>query len=110
MDEQHTNRRVNEAAKEYAQSTVGSYRTLRDHFMEAQECQGRIAQNSLEDARSYLGTQSKRNLSTPEELVEQARRGQEAVQTLATESANAYEGFLDSLFLYYRQSMRAVRD
>ena len=108
MDEQHTNKRVNDAAHEYAQATLGSYRTVWDHFMEAQERQEQLAQDFLEDTTSHLRTQAERNLSTSEELVEQARKGQEANQLLAKESANAYEEFLDSLFLYYRESARAA--
>ena len=107
MDEQHA-KGVNDAAQRYAQATLESYRTIWDSFMEAQERQGRLAQNSLEDARSYLRTQAERNLGASEELVEQARRRQEAVQTLAKESAYSYEAFLDSLFLYYRENVSAA--
>ena len=112
MDEQHTNKRVNDAAHEYAQATLESYMTIWDHFMEAQQRQERLAQDFLEDTTGYLRSQAERNLSASEELVEQARKGQEANQILlkelAKESANAYEEFLDSLFLYYRESARAA--
>ena len=46
------------------------------------------------------------------EQVELARRGQEAEwsmpQSLARESADAYEDFLDSLFFYYGENARAA--
>jgi hypothetical protein len=104
LDEQHTNKKVNDAAHEYAQTYLGSYRTVWDHFMEAQQRQERLAQDFLEDTTmSHLRTQAERNLSASEELVEQVRKGQEANQVLAKESANAYEEFVDSLFLYYRE-------
>jgi hypothetical protein len=95
--------------EEYAKATLEPYKTVWDHyFAEAHKHQeGRLARDLLEDARSHLRTQAERDLSTPEELVEQTRRWQEeANQVLAEESANAYEGFLDSLFLYYRKSVR----
>ena len=111
MDEQHTNKRVNDAAQEYAQTYLGSYRTVWDHFAEAHERQERVAHDFLEDTMSHLRSQAERNLNASEELVEQARKGQEAnqilVKELAKESANSYEEFVDSLFLYYRQSVRA---
>ena len=45
------------------------------------------------------------------ELVEQAHRGQyEVVQGHARESANGYTEFLESLFLYYRESVRATEN
>ncbi len=112
LDEQHTNKRVNDAAHEYAQITLGSYRTVWDHFMEAQERQERLAHDFLEDTMRHLRTQAERNLSASEELVEQARKGQKANQVLLKElteqSANSYEEFVDSLFLYYRESARAT--
>ena len=113
LDSQHTNtrRRVNDAAQEYAQSTLEPYRTLWDHyFAEARERQEeeRWAKYFLEDNMEHLRTQAERDLNSSEELVERTRRWQEeANRVLAKESANAYEGFLDALFLYYRQSVRA---
>jgi len=41
-----------------------------------------------------------------EELAEQGRRGQEAGRVLAQGSADAYAQFVDSLFLYYQESVR----
>ena len=112
MDEQHTNKRVNDAAHEYAQATLESYRTVWDHFMVAQQRQERLAQDLLEDTTGYLRSQAERNLNASEELLEQARKGREANQILlkelAMQSANAYEEFLDSMFLYYRESARAA--
>jgi hypothetical protein len=47
------------------------------------------------------------------EQVEQARRGQEAGQSLAQglarDSADAYEDFLDSIFFYYGENARAAK-
>jgi hypothetical protein len=46
------------------------------------------------------------------EQIDQARRGQEAgwslAQGLAQESADAYEGFLESVFFYYGENARAA--
>ena len=112
LDEQHTNKRVNVAAHEYAQATLESYRTVWDHFMVAQHRQEQLAQDLLEDTTGYLRSQAERNLNTSEALLEQARKGHEANQILlkelAMQSANAYEEFLDSMFLYYRESARAA--
>lgn len=76
---------------------------------EEQHRQGRLAQGFLEDHMEHLRTRAESNLSSSEELIEQARKGQvEANEILAKESANAYEEFLDSLFVYYRESLRAA--
>jgi hypothetical protein len=46
------------------------------------------------------------------EQVNQARRGQEAswslAQSLAQESAEAYEDFLEAIFFYYSENARAA--
>jgi hypothetical protein len=42
------------------------------------------------------------------EQVNQARRGQEASLSLAQQSADAYEDFLESVFFYYGESARAA--
>jgi hypothetical protein len=42
------------------------------------------------------------------EQVDQARRGQEASWSLAQQSADAYEDFLDSIFFYYGENARAA--
>ena len=42
------------------------------------------------------------------EQVNQARRGQEASWSLAQHSAEAYEGFLESVFFYYGENDRAA--
>ena len=89
IDNERT-RRLNEAAQKYAESAFESYETVWDHFARAQEGQ----------------EQAERNLHASEELTEQSRRGQEASRVLAQGSADAYAQFVDSLFLYYRESAR----
>jgi hypothetical protein len=42
------------------------------------------------------------------EQVNQARRGQEASLSLAQQSAEAYEDFLESVFFYYGKNARAA--
>ena len=42
------------------------------------------------------------------EQVNQARRGQEASLSLARDSADAYEDFLESIFFYYGENARAA--
>ena len=42
------------------------------------------------------------------EQVNQARRGQEASWSLAQQSAEAYEDFLESVFFYYGENTRAA--
>ena len=60
-----------------------------------------------------VGQEERRNdlpllLDAWREQVEQARRGQEASWSLAQDSTEAYEDFLDSIFFYYGEYARAA--
>jgi hypothetical protein len=106
MSEQRV-RRLEEAQK-YAKATVESYKTVWDLFAEAQERQARLTQDFVEGTISNIRTEAKRNLNASEHLLDQLLRVQEAGRVLARGPASAYAEFLDSLFLYYRESARAA--
>jgi hypothetical protein len=99
-------RRLNQAAQKYAESAFESYETVWDHFARAQEGQAQLTQGLFEEAIAQLRNQTERNLYASEELAEQGRRGQEAGRVLGQGSADAYAQFVDSLFLYYQESVR----
>ena len=103
IDNERT-RRLNAAVQKYTESAMESYETVWDHFARAQESQGQLTQGLFEESIAHLRTQAERNLHASEELAEQGRRGQEASRVLAQGSADAYAQFVDSLFLYYRES------
>ena len=105
MDKQ---RRLDKAAKKHMDATMESYKTVWDLFAQAQGSPARLSQGLFEGALSYLQSQAELNLNASEELVEQVRRGEEASRDLAGASARAYDEFVDSLFLYYRESMKAT--
>ena len=102
------NRGIREEEYAEEEATVGSYATVWDLFMEAQEHQARLTKSFFEGAIGNLRTQAERTLDLAEELVEQARRGQEATKALARESVSGYTEFLNSPFFCYRESVRAA--
>jgi hypothetical protein len=57
-------------------------------------------------ARREYGAQEERGLDGWRDQVERALREQADYRVLARELANAYADFLDSLFFYYRESLR----
>ena len=63
---------------------------------------------SVSKAACKYSTREERDLDAWREQVEQARRGQAASRVLARESADAYAGFLESLFHYYGERVRAA--
>jgi hypothetical protein len=104
MDDQQA-RRINEAAQEFAQALVESYRTATGRAVSAQELAAELTQNFFDSVISNLRSQTESNLAMIQELADQQQRQQEAVQALAQESTNAYMDFLDSMFLFYRRSV-----
>ena len=70
-----------------------------------QELNAQLTQDFLNAVINNLRTQAESNRALAEDLIEQRRRQQEASQTLAQESANAYMDFLNSMFSCYRGNL-----
>jgi hypothetical protein len=62
----------------------------------------------VQQARRVTSEEHNDLLDVWREQVNQARRGQEASWSLAQQSADAYEDFLESVFYYYGKNARAA--
>ena len=62
----------------------------------------------VQQARRVTSEEHNDLLDVWREQVNQARRGQEASLSLAQQSAEAYEDFLESVFFYYGKNARAA--
>jgi hypothetical protein len=62
----------------------------------------------VQQARRVTSEENNDLLDVWREQVNQARRGQEASLSLAQQSADAYEDFLESVFFYYGENARAA--
>jgi hypothetical protein len=62
----------------------------------------------VQQARRVASEENNDLLDVWREQVNQARRGQEASLSLAQQSADAYEDFLESVFFYYGKNARAA--
>ena len=78
---------------------------MTDRSVSAQELNAQLTQDFFNGVINNLRTQAESNRALAEDLIEQRRRQQEASQTLAQESANAYMDFLNSMFSYYRGNL-----
>jgi hypothetical protein len=107
MDDQQA-RRINEAAQEFAQALVESYRTATGRAVSAQELTAELTQNFFNSVIDNLRSQTESNLAMIQELSDQQQRQQEAAQALAQGSVSAYMDFLDSMFLFYRRSVEEI--
>jgi len=104
MDEKDPNR-IYEATEELAESARESYNTAVDRAFAAQESNMRLTRSFFEDWADTLQEQAELNRHTMESLVELAREQREVFQELTRESLNAYDGFLNSLFSYYKEAL-----
>src|SRR5215212_11355272 len=103
MDDQQT-RKVDEAAQQFSEALVESYRTTAGRTVSAQEHNAQLTQNFFNGVINNLRTQAEANRGMIQELANQQQRQQEASRALAQESASAYMEFLDSMFFFYRRS------
>ncbi len=62
----------------------------------------------VQQARRVTSEEHNDLLDVWREQVNQARRGQEASWSLAQQSADAYEDFLESVFFYYGKNATAA--
>jgi hypothetical protein len=84
---------VNEAAARFAETLAESYRIVYEQAADAQQRQGRLAQDFSERVMDHLREQAEGGRAASERLTDQARRQQEAGQAFAQESAKAYMDF-----------------
>ena len=97
--------KASEAVERFVESRRDTYQTVLDHAVGLQERNVRFAQGLVDTSIKEFHHQAESNRALAEDLIEQRRRQQEASQTLAQESANAYMDFLNSMFSYYRGNL-----
>lgn len=102
MDEKDANR-INETAEERAEAARESYNAAVDRAFAAQESSTRLARGFFDDWVDTLQDQAELGRLTMQSLAELAREQREVFRELSRESLNAYDGFLDSLFSYYKE-------
>lgn len=97
--------RIGEASEELTEAARGSYKAAVDRAFAAQEGHTRLTRSFFENWVDTLQDQAELNRRTVQNLAELAREQREAFRELSRESLNAYDGFLDSLFSYYKEAL-----
>ncbi len=103
MVDRRRERDVNEAAARFADTLAESYRIVQEQAADAQQRQGRLAQDFSERVMDHLREQAQSGQAASERLADKSRRQREAGQAFARESVNAYMDFLDTAFSQYRE-------
>ena len=94
--------KANEAAEKLTEAVRASYEAAVESTAAMQESNTRLAQSLFESGVEALTIQAELRDQTLQSLGEQFRKNQEVFREVSRESLDAYEGFLDSLFSYYR--------
>ena len=106
MDEQQ--RRVNEAAEQFANAVRASYQAVADRGRSAYELNAQLTEQFFNRVVENLRTQAESNRQMTEELTSQVQRGQEASRQLTQESVSAYMDFLNSTFSFSQAAPQAA--
>jgi hypothetical protein len=107
MDEQQQ-QRINEAAEQFTDALVQSYRVAVERGASAQEEGAQLTEVFFNQTINNLRTQAEENRQATERLTEQHQRQAEAAQTITEESVGAYMYFIDSMFSYWQEALRTA--
>ena len=94
--------RINEAAEQFTNALVESFRTVAARGEAAQEQSAQLTQEFFNRVISNLRAQTEDTREMTQTLAEQQQRAQEAGRTLTQESVNAYMDFVNSMFSFWQ--------
>jgi hypothetical protein len=107
MDQQ-SQQRVNEAAEQFTDALVQSYKAVAERGASSQEQSAQLTEAFFNQTINNLRTQAEVNLQATEQLADQQQRQAEAAQTLTRESVDAYMEFLNSAFLFWQGGVQTA--
>ena len=102
MTDQQQQQKVNEAAEQFTDALVQSYKTVAERGASAQEQNTQLTEVFFNQAINNLHAQAEKNRQASQRLAEQQQRQAEAAETLAQESVSAYMHFMDSMFSWWQ--------
>ena len=108
MTDQQSQQRINEAAEQFTDALVQSYKTVADSGVSAQERNTQVTEVFFNQAINNLHAQAEQNRQATEQLVDQQQRQAEAAQTLTRESVDAYMDFMDSMFAWWQEGIQTA--
>ena len=94
--------RINEAADQFTNALVESFRTVTARGDAAQEQGAQLTQEFFNRVMENLRAQTEGTREMTQTLAEQQQRAQEAGKTLTQESVNAYMDFVNSMFSFWQ--------
>ena len=105
--DQHQQQRVNQAADQFTDILVNSYKAVIDRGVSAQESSTQVTKVFFNQAINNLYAQAEQNRHVSQQLPDQQRQAV-AAQTLTQESVDAYMNFMDSMFSFWQGSVQTA--
>jgi hypothetical protein len=101
MTDHQSQQRINEAAEQFTDALVQSYKVVAERGASAQEQGAQVTEVFFNQAINNLRAQAEENRQATQRLADQQQRQAEATQTLAQESVGAYLEFMDSMYSWW---------
>jgi hypothetical protein len=108
MTDQQSQQKINEAAEQFTDALVESYKTVADRGVSAQERNTQVTEVFFNQTINNLRAQAEQNRQATEQLADQQQRQAEAAQTLTKESVGAYMDFMDSMFSWWQGGIQTA--
>jgi vacuolar-type H+-ATPase subunit I/STV1 len=108
MTDQQSQQRINEAAEQFTDALVESYKTVTERGASAQEQGAQLTEDFFNRVVENLRTQAEENRQATQQLADQQQRQVEAAQTLTWESVEAYMDFMDSMFSWWQGGVQTA--
>jgi hypothetical protein len=108
MTDQQSQQRINEAADQFTDALVQSYKTVAERGVSAQEGSAQVTEVFFNQTINNLRAQAEENRQASQQLVDQQQRQAEAAKTLTQESVGAYMAFMDSMFSYWQGGIQTA--
>ena len=108
MIDQQSQQRVNEAAEQFADALVQSYKVAVERGASAQEEGAQLTEVFFKKTINSLRAQAEENRQASQQLVDQQQRQAETTQTITEESVGVYMDFIDSMFSYWQGGVQTA--
>ena len=108
MTDQQSHQRINEAADQFTDALVQSYKAVANRGVSAQEQGAQVTEVFFNETINNLRAHAEENRQASGQLADQQQRRQEAGQQIAQESVGAYMAFVDSMFSYWQGGIQTA--
>ena len=102
-------RRIDEAARQFSDALVESYRAVSERTVSAQQLSAELTQDFFNGVINNLRAQGGDTRQMGQQLADQQQRATEAGQTLTRESVEAYMDFVNSMFSFYQGTVEGTQ-